>query len=358
MMLLAPAGGTMTTGMFLLLVATLCVAQVVFDMMMAPFEEVPEHTKTESIADHARRRAAGDLSAGEASRKTELDTIVRKGAPSELRRDVYFYFMEGTWRRFFVALMFFYIIVNVFFAALYVIQPGCIANARADSFADAFYFSVQTFSTIGFGALSPATSYGNVVVVIEAAVGLLTVALATGVMLAKAGRPRTGVLFSSKMLAITRHGVPTLTFRVGNARGNEIVDANMSVTVLVDEITPEGEHLRRLHDLGLVRKRSPLFAVTWSVMHEIDEHSPLHGFPIDDLQRHVLRFIITMTGHDGIYGQTVYARHSYFPEDISTTHRFVDIISELPDGRMMVDYGKFHDIEPVGTTHSHEGEDH
>jgi len=346
LLLLAAAGGTMTALMFLVLVAALCVAQVIFDMVMAPFEALPEHTSVETTADIARRRADGDMTAGEASRRTELEDVMRKGTPSELRRDAYFYFMEGSWRRFFVALGFFYITVNVIFAGLFVLQPGSISNARPDSFADAFYFSVQTFSTVGFGALSPATTYGNVLVVIEAAIGLLTVALATGVMIAKVSRARAGVMFSSKMLVLKRHGIPTLTFRVGNARGNEIVDATMTVTILVDEITPEGEHLRRLHGLPLVRSRSPMFALSWTVMHEIDENSCLHGIELDELKNHVLRFIITLTGHDSVYGQTIYKRHTYYPEDVSTTERFVDVISQLPDGRLMIDYSKFHDTEP------------
>jgi len=357
-LLLAPAGGSMSTGLFLLLVATMCVGQVVFDMMMAPYEAMPEHAKVEGIHEIAHRRAEGDKSAGEASRRTNLDNVVRKGAPSELRQDFYTYFMQGSWTRFFIALLFFYLIVNVFFAALYVLQPGCIANSRPNSFADAFYFSVQTFSTIGFGSLSPATTYGNVVVVAEAAIGLLTVAMATGVMMAKAGRPNTGVLFSSKMLIIHRHGVPTLTFRVGNAQGYEIVDANMTVTVLVDEITPEGEHLRRLHTLKLVRSMTPMFVLSWTVMHEIDEDSPLHGYPLDEIHNHVLRFIITMTGHDGVYGQTVYSRHNYYPEDIGTGEKFVDVLSELPDGRLMIDYHLFHDTVPLDEKHFHEGEEH
>src|SRR5204863_5124610 len=98
---------------------------------------------------------------------------------------------------------------------------------HAKSFADAFYFSVQTFSTIGFGVLTPATPYGNLVVTAEAAVGLLGAALATGLMFAKATRPRSSALFS-RVAIITRHdGIPTLIFRVGNARGNDVVDATI-----------------------------------------------------------------------------------------------------------------------------------
>jgi len=112
---------------------------------------------------------------------------------------------------------------------------------------------------------------------------------------------------------------------------------------VVDEISPEGHHLRKLHDLKLVRARSPLFRLTWTVMHEIDEHSPLHGTDWDAPANTVFAFIVTLTGHDSTYGQTTYARHNYSCDDLQVDHRFVDIISELPDGRMMVDYTKFHD---------------
>ncbi len=344
MLLSAPAGGGMTATWYLAIIAALCVGQVVFDMMMAPLEESEETNEAQNISDAVLARKPGENIS--LKNRVSIDDAVRKGTPSELRQDLYSWFMQGTWGRFFGTLAFLYIMSNVFFAALYILQPGCIATADPNSFADAFFFSVQTISTIGYGSMSPITTYGDVVVTAEAGVGLLGVALATGLMFSKATQARAGVLFSDVLTLTDRHGVPTLTFRVGNAKGNELVDANIWVTVLKDDISPEGDHMRRILDLELVRSRSPLFILSWTVMHQITEDSPLADVNWDN-PTNVYSIVVTMTGHDGTYGQTVYARHVYHIEDVRRGVRFADVISELPDGRIMVDYGKFHDVEPI-----------
>ena len=343
LLVLAPAGDSMSGGMFLALVTAVNVGHVLFDIMMAPMEvsEHVEHNK-KSTADLARERAQ---EGGHKRRMTgfrDMNEIIRKGTPSELRSDMYFYFIEGSWLRLLTVFVFVFTLANAFFAALYTLEPGSISNTRPESFADAFYFSVQTMSTIGFGTLSPATEYGNVVVVVEAAVSIVGVAVATGMVFAKLSRPQASALFSKPMVITEMHGQSTLMFRVANARGNEVVDASISVTVVIDELSPEGHHMRRMHDLELMRSRSPMFLLSWSVMHEIDENSPLHGLDCSDPESGVGSFIVTLIGHDGTYGQTVYARHVYDITDIRTGHRFVDILHELEDGRLMVDYGDFH----------------
>ncbi len=345
MLLLAPAGGGMSALTFMILVTTVCVSQVVFDLMMAPLEAMPTKVEMVTTSELARRRAAGDLTAIRSRRA--VSDAVRKGAPAELRRDFYFWFIEGSWKRFFLALLFLYVTSNVFFAGLYMLEPGCIHGARLDSFPDAFFFSVQTLSTIGYGAMSPASTYGNFVVTAEAAIGLAGVALATGLLLAKVSRPRSSALFSNVMVVTSRNGVPHLVFRVGNARGNEVVDATCTLTLLRDEFTEEGEHMRRLHDLALVRARQPMFILGWTVMHALDENSPLRGVDFSDRENASLSIIVTILGHDGTYGQTVYARHIYYADDIRMGHRFVDVVSQLTDGRTLVDYERWHDTEPL-----------
>jgi inward rectifier potassium channel len=342
-LLLGQVGATMTAGAFLAIITGVCVAQVLFDMMMAPLEEARlRGEEAVPVADLARRQAAGELTARDTRTRLPGETI-RKGAPAELRRDLYFFFLEGSWTRLVLSLVFLYLVTNVLFAGLYMIEPGSIGGTRPDSFADAFFFSVQTMSTIGYGAMTPASDFGDIVVTIEAAVGLLGVALATGLMFAKASRPRAGVLFSGPIVLTRRHGRPALVFRVANARGNEVVDASVSLTVLLDEITPEGHHMRRLHDLKLLRDRSPLFALSWTVIHEIDDDSPLKDVDWSEPDAHLNLLVATLMGHDGTYGQTTYARHYYRAEDIRVGHRFVDVISQMEDGRLMIDYSNFHD---------------
>lgn len=342
-LLLVPVGAAMAPDRFLALSAVPCIALVAFDLMMAPVEGEFTFEGAVTTAELARQR----LSAAppQTSAPPRIGQALMKGAPSELRQDWYFFFMAGPWSRLIVSLVFMYLATNVCFAGLYLLEPGSINNAHSKSFADAFFFSVQTFSTIGFGVLTPGTTYGNMVVTAEAAVGLLGAALATGLMFAKATRARSGALFSQVAVVTQHEGTPTLIFRVGNARGNDVVDATITVTSLRDEISAEGNHLRRQRDLKLLRSRSPFFIMTWVVMHPIDDESPLRDVDWDNPQN-LLAIVATLTGHDGTYGQTTYARQVYTPDKIRHHHRFIDVISQLPDGRLMIDYTRFHDTVP------------
>ena len=347
-LLMGQVGGAATAGTFLTLIAAVCVAQVLFDMMMAPWEESAEMDEAVSAADLARARAAG-ADAPPANRRPDVSKSVRKGAPAELRRDLFFFFMEGSWTRLMLSFVFAFVILNATFAALFMLEPGSISGSGEDAFAEAFAFSVQTFATIGYGALSPASAWANLVVTIEAVVGVLFVALATGLMLAKASRPQSSVLWSRRVVITRRNGRPVMMLRVANARGNDVVDATMSVSALMDEVSPEGHHMRRVLDLKLVRDRQPMFVLSFTAVHEIDESSPLCGLDWSRFSDGIGGLVVTLMGHDGTYGQTTYARHIYYPDDIMVGHRFVDVMSQLPDGRLMIDFELFHDTEADGS---------
>lgn len=344
-LLIAQIGSTMTSGLFLSIITAICLGQIVFDIMMAPFEHGAEFEESIPTAELARR-SDQEKGARSKQRKRKLGTAIRRGAPSELRRDLYFFFMEGSWTRLLFTLGFVYLMVNCFFAALYLIEPGSIAGAEDATFGEAFAFSIQTMSTIGYGAMSPATAYGDMIVALEAAVSILGVALATGVMFAKASRPQSSVLFSEPMIITQYDGKPTLMFRVGNARGNEVVEASIKVSVLCDEITAEGHHMRRMYDLELVRDRSPFFTLSWQVMHVIDEKSPLYEVDWDNPAARIILFAVTMNAHDATYSRETYARHVYLPHDVEPNHHFVDVISETEDGEMVIDFTHFHMVEP------------
>jgi len=348
-LLLAPAGRGMSGGLFLVLVMGVVLAQVVFDMMMAPFEQ-SDHDElgAKGSAELARDRLEGADAAAHKRPSRDISEAVRKGAPSQLRRDLYFYFIEGGWGRVFGSLIFLFLVSNVVFASLFMLEPGSIAGGRPRSFADAFFFSVQTMSSIGYGALTPATVYGNVIVTVEAALSIIAIAIVTGVVFAKVSRPRASVLFSDTVAVTDMHDERTLMFRVGNARGNDVVDATVAVTVMIDEISPEGIHLRRLHELPLARKHTPLFAITWTVMHVIDEDSPFYDVDLSQPLENIKGMLVTLVGHDSTYGQTIYSRKIYDLEAaLRVDHSFVDVLSQLADGRMMIDYAKFHDTVPI-----------
>lgn len=343
--LIAAVGGTMSSGLFLAILTAVCLAQIIFDLMMAPMEADEDLEQAMLTSEIARRARDGTLDTDRTSRRKrrELGDSVRKGAPSELKRDLYFFFMEGSWTRLLLALGFLYLLVNAIFAGLFMLEPTSITGVENPTFLDAFAFSIQTMSTIGYGVMSPGTAYGDFIVAVEAAVGILGVALATGIMFAKASRPQPSVLFSEPMVITDWEGQKTLMFRAGNARGNEVVEAEAKVSVLRDHISPEGHHMRRMHDLELVRHRSPFFTLSWQIMHVIDEDSPLHGVDFSSADCEIQFIAVTMSAHDITYAHETYARHIYMPFDVREGHRFVDVLSETESGQMVIDFTRFHD---------------
>ncbi len=339
-LLLAPMGSLMPAWAFVSLVAAACVVQVIFDMSMAPLSDPHAAEEDGPLLPFL------SLDPDESPPRLTLENAVRKGIPSELRNDLYAYFMAGSWWRIFASAVVVYAFINLIFGALYLLDVEGVAGLSGMSYLEAFAFSVQTMSSIGYGAMYPTSSYAHLLVTAEAMIGVLAVALITGLVFAKAARPRSNVLFSDSLVISTRDGYPTLTFRVGNARGAEIVEATMRVSLLMDEVTPEGHQLRRLQDLELVRDSSPIFALSWTVMHRIDASSPLHGLRAETLGASMIAIIATMTGHDSTYAQTTHARMLYRAEDVRFGCRFVDVITTLPDGRMQVDFTRFHDTVP------------
>lgn len=282
-----------------------------------------------------------------ARRASEPLRAIRLGLPLSPLTDLYYHLMKGPWWMLIALLAGGYLVTNLVFAVAYVGQTDGIASADPGSFVDAFAFSVQTLSTIGYGSFSPISASVHSLVTIEALVGLIGTAIATGLVFAKFSRPRAKVMFSDSLVTLRRNGVPALVFRVGNARGNEIIEASINIVVLLPEVTEEGDSMRRLVDLSLLRSRSPMFAITWTVVHEIDEHSPLFGLDPEVFARDNVRFIVSLTGIDGTFSQVVHARHIYDHSDIRWEHRFVDIVDFTDEGRLRVDYQRFHDVVPI-----------
>jgi inward rectifier potassium channel len=279
------------------------------------------------------------------SRDGQASTI-RKGSPRFSWSDLYHLLLTLSWPTFLLLVGLLYLISNTLFAIAYLAGGDCIQNARPGSFTDVFFFSVQTMATIGYGSMFPKTDYANAIVTVEALVGLLGVAMVTGLAFARFSLPSARVLFSRVALIAPYDRVPTLTFRVANERRNLIVEAQMTVTLVRNEVTAEGQFMRRFHDLPLVRQRTPVFALTWTVMHSIDPRSPLYEMTPETLVEQEAEIVVTMTGIDETVSQIVHARHSYTAPEIMWNMRFVDILSRTPEGRRAIDYTRFHDLIP------------
>jgi inward rectifier potassium channel len=277
--------------------------------------------------------------------------VVTRGQRVTFFEDVYHKVLSMPWWVFFVYVAAAWVGINVLFAFLYAAAPGCVAGARPGDLEDAFYFSVQTFATIGYGAMSPATRFGHAVVVVEALVGTLGVALVTGVTFAKFARPTARVLFSAKAVVTLRDGVPHLVFRLANWRGNMVVEGQLRAFVLLLSETREGDAVRLPVELPLVRDRTALFALTWIPMHRIDPASPFWGGPaaMEKLRAQRAEVYLSFSGFDETSGQQIHARHRYKLDDIVYNARYVDVLSIADDGTRTVDYGAFHDVEMLGT---------
>ena len=270
------------------------------------------------------------------------------GRQRRFHHDMYHFVLERTWPQYILLLAGTFLVLNVLFALLYRLDPGGVANVRDGSLEDCFYFSVQTLATIGFGQMAPADRFTNIVVVVEAVTGTLSIALIAGVTFAKFARPTAKVLFAAKALVTPRDGVPHLMFRMANWRHNQVFDARLKVVLLVAHQTREGEVGRSLLELPLVRDSTALFAITWTAMHRIDEQSPFYGpDAIARLRAADAQLFLTLTGVDETIGQTINARWAYDLDDIIWNARFADVITIQPDGTRVVDYREFHRFIPL-----------
>ena len=273
------------------------------------------------------------------------DGVVRVGFEALGWRDFYHWMLTLSWWAFALGSAGFYLIANVIFAALYLIQPGAITNARPGSFLDAFFFSIQTFATVGYGVMVPATEYANWVMTAETYMGLIGVAITTGLIFARISRPTARVRFASVAVIARHNGTPTLMLRLGNERRSQIVDATVTMSVLRNEFTREGRFMRRFHDLKLMRSKTPIFAISFTAMHVIDEHSPLDGLTAEAMAEEELELLVTVTGLEESLGSTVHARASFVDTEILIGRRYVDIFGVTEDGRRGIDYAKFNDTE-------------
>jgi inward rectifier potassium channel len=273
--------------------------------------------------------------------------IVTEGIVRPIFQDLFHHFMTVSWPRLFATLATFFIVFDLLFGFLYYLVPGCIANLNPSGFAGDFFFSVETLATVGYGEMHPDTFYGHLIAMIEIFVGLMSLALITGLMFARFSRPRARFLFTRNGVVRPIAGKPTLLFRTANERQNIVQDASARLRMLRDEITEEGYHFRRIIDLPLLRSQHPMFALGWTIMHVIDDASPLHSATAESLSDSKTAFVLSLSGTDENTGQTLMARGEYSCADIRWNSTFTDILTEAPDGTIHVDYSKFHDIEPL-----------
>ena len=270
-----------------------------------------------------------------------------RGLPNQSWQDLYHLAMTGTWTRFISAIALVFLALNVLFACLYSLGSNSIANLSPPGFLGRFFFSVETLATVGYGDMHPQTLFAHMVATVEIFCGVVSTALITGMIFARFSRPRARILFAQKAVISVMDGVTSLMIRAANARQNVIVDASARLRMVLRETTSEGEKLRRIHDLPLVREQHPIFLLGWNMVHRIDASSPLMGHDAESLARQSATFILTMTGQDETTGQTMQARQTYAHEDLRWQHRYVDLFVEDAVLGEVMDYTRFHDTQLI-----------
>jgi inward rectifier potassium channel len=274
----------------------------------------------------------------------------RQLAPPELGEryfaDLYHHLLTSSWPSLLLQIFVAFMLLNTLFALGYLLDGG-VENARPGSFSDVFFFSVETMATVGYGRLVPITLPAHILMSIEALLGLLGLAMMSGLTFAKFSRPTARIRFSRRCVVCVRDGVPSLMFRMANVRSSQIVEAQTHVVLARQEQTSEGEDIRRFYDLRLTRYRNAIFSFSWTVIHPIDAESPFYGVASKMLADSFAEIIVSVTGIDETLSQTIYSRHSYDAGDIVWGARMADIIQRSPDGEFAINYHHFDEIEPV-----------
>lgn len=262
-------------------------------------------------------------------------------------RDLYRTVLSLSWLRFALVVLTVYLGLNVCFASAYMLGGPCIAEMSPGSFSDAFFFSVQTLSTVGFGHLYPATVYGNIVTTVEIVIGMFFTAVVTGLIFVRFSRPVARLLFSRTMVICPFDGKPSLQLRVANLQHQPMVEAEFRLMMIRKEWLADDEDVRRFYPLKLDFDRLIMFPSALIIRHIIDESSPLFGVTPQHLEKWEARFLTSIVCIDTVIPAPVQSQADYTWRDVHFGHRFVEIYTEHEDGRLGVDYGRVHETEPV-----------
>jgi len=269
--------------------------------------------------------------------------IIAEGLELNFWADISHRCMTASWPAFILGAALVFLVFNAVFGLLYLVGDQPIANVKGQDYIDYFYFSIETLSTAGYGDMHPQTHYGHFIATIELFTGIFSMSLMTGLIFARFSRPSARLLFANNPVVAAHEGVSTLMVRFANERHNVIGNATARLWMFKDILTAEGQEIRRFYELPLLRNENPALALSWTLYHVIDAQSPLDGMTPEDFAASGVSLVVVVSGYDVIAAQTVHARKSYDHQDIRFGHRYVDVLGSSDDGRIRIDYGRFHD---------------
>jgi inward rectifier potassium channel len=269
--------------------------------------------------------------------------IITEGLNLNFWADISHRCMTASWPAFIGGAAMVFVAFNAFFAFFYWIGDQPISNVPGGAYIDYLYFSIETLSTAGYGDMHPQSHYGHFVATVELFTGIFSMSVMTGLVFARFSRPSARLLFAENPVISDHEGERTLMIRLANERHNIISNANARLWLFKNTISKEGQSFRRFYELPLSRNESPALALSWTLFHIIDETSPLYGFTAEDFEANNIALAVVVSGYDVVAAQTVHARKTYDHPDIRIGHRYAEILDTTEDGRLRVDYGRFHE---------------
>ncbi len=272
-------------------------------------------------------------------------TIEKRNAPRAFVNDLYYRLVGLDWRFLLFEAFLFFGALNLFFGTLYYLLRDGLRPAGL-SFTDCYFFSVHTFSTVGYGSISPVSLAVNLMTVIEVFCGLVSMAMLAGLCFAKFSRPTARFLFTKYLLCTHYRGRRALLIRLANARANLVMNAEVVLTVMYNEVTPEGISYRRLEDLPLERPSTPVFILSMTCAHFVEPG----GFTekllgcIEKNEQDV-EFLVSVRGTDETLGQTVHDMYVFKRDAVVFDRHFEDIVSISANGVRVIDFLHFHELK-------------
>ena len=312
------------------------------------------------LKQNKRNDADRDLGFGAIVASSSADRLLNRDGSFNSRREglpffrslhVYDMLLTMSWPRFLLLLALTYLVTNTMFAAAYLtLGPGALEGALGasptHSFARAFFFSVHTLSTVGYGHIVPASTAANVLMTLESMFGIFGIALTAGLVFARFARPTAKVLFSANAIIAPYRGGHGLMFRIANQRSTQIIELEATVVFsrMVDE---DGRRIRRFYPLPLERPQVVFFPLAWTIVHPIDKESPFYELTSEECIGSDAEIMVLLKGIDETFSQTVHTRSSFKAREIVWSAKFSDIYLREGENIVGIDIGRLSELQPI-----------